>query len=472
MARKRNRSRRKLVENLQVTNMAAEGKAFGRRADGKLIFVENAVPGDVVNVLLTKNKKDYGIGKIADLLEASELRQPAFCEHFGVCGGCKWQYLAYEQQLEYKRLTVEESFRRIGKLDFPEIPPVLGSELTTYYRNKLDFTFSNKRWLTREEVDSGVEMKRDALGFHKPGMFDKVVDVNHCHLQAEPSNEIRNHVRDFALKHELEFYDIREHTGMLRNLIIRSSTQGELMVILSVAQMNPMLFTLLDDLLEHYPDITSLHYVVNKKKNDTLYDQDIITYHGRGYILETLGHRQYKISPKSFFQTNPTQAKSLYDITRDFAELKGEEIVYDLYTGTGSIAIYVADQCAKVVGIEEVEAAIVDAKFNASLNEVSNGDFYAGDVKEMLTDAFAEQHGRPDVLITDPPRAGMHPDVLVQLCKLAPQRIVYVSCNPVTQARDLSALCEQGGYKITKVQPVDMFPHTYHIENVVALEKI
>lgn len=461
--------KRKIVKELEITKIAAEGKGMARR-EGKVIFVENAVPGDIADVRITKNRKDFAIGKVFELKKESPDRVEAFCEYFGVCGGCKWQHLSYEQQAKYKQEIVEESLQRIGKLEFPSIMPILGAEKTQYYRNKMEFTFSNKRWLSLEEVNSDEAIeKRNAVGLHVPGLFDKVVDIEHCYLQGEPSNDIRNAIRQYAKDHELTYYDLREHKGFLRNLIIRTTTLGELMVILSVAEpKQDVIEALMNHLLCEFPQITSLHYVVNQKKNDTLYDQDIITFHGRGYIFEAFEDLKYKISPKSFFQTNSYQGVRLYQIVRDFAELKGDELVYDLYTGTGSIALFLAKNCRKVVGIETVEAAIEDAKFNAELNGMDNTAFYAGDVKEMLGGEFVEANGMPDVLVTDPPRAGMHKDVVERILEMSPSKIVYVSCNPVTQARDLQLLSES--YSIEKVQPVDMFPHTYHIENVVLLK--
>ncbi len=465
----RRRQRKKLIKDAEISNMAAEGKAFWRH-NGKVIFVEDGIPGDVADILIHKKKKDYAIGRIAELKQASPLRIEPFCQHFGVCGGCKWQMISYEQQLAYKSLTVVEAFQRIGKLDFPTPLPILGADPNRYYRNKMDFSFSNKKWLTKAEIDSEAAFNRNGLGFHKPGMFDKVVDIEHCYLQAAPSNEIRNAIRDYAIQNDLSFYDIIQQEGLLRNLIIRSSSLGEWMVLLSFGEDIAAARTaLLDHLVEKFPQITSLHYVINTKKNESLYDLDIHTYHGRGHIFESLEDLKFKISPKSFFQTNSAQAERLYQVVRDFANLQGEEVVYDLYTGTGSIGLFLARHCKKVVGIEEVEAAIEDAKFNAQLNQIDNSSFFAGDVRQLLNADFLQEHGQVDLLVTDPPRAGMHPDVVQEILKMAPKRIVYVSCNPITQARDLQALSTQ--YKITSVQPVDMFPHTYHVENVVALER-
>lgn len=471
MARRRNRKRRKILEQVEMTAMAAEGRAMGHQ-DGKVIFVENAIPGDVVDVIVHKNKTDYAIGKIQTLHQASDLRKEPFCQHFGICGGCKWQHLVYEQQLIYKQQIVEESLRRIGKLEFDEIMPILGSEKTRFFRNKLEYTFSNSRWMFEEEINSGEEItNRNALGFHVPKLFHKIVEITDCHLQPSPSNEIKNVVRDFAYEHGLGFYDILQNTGFLRNLLIRNSIKGELMVIVSMGEeQETNRVALLDHLLEKFPQITSLHYVINQKKNDTLFDQDIITYHGKGYIDEYLEELKFKISPKSFFQTNPYQALRLYSVVRDFANLQGNEIVYDLYTGTGSIAQFVARYCQKVVGVEEVADAIKDAKYNAKENKLDNCVFLTGDVKEHLNEDFVKEHGQPDLLITDPPRAGLHKTVVENILKIAPQRVIYVSCNPATQARDLGLMAEQ--YRVLKVQPVDMFPHTYHIENVVLLEKV
>ncbi len=467
MARRR---KNKVIEELRIESMATEGKGMGRH-NGKVVFVEGTVPGDVAKVLIQRNKKDYSTARVLDLLQASDQRIEAFCQHFGDCGGCKWQFLEYAQQLAYKQGIVEEAFRRIGKLEFPEPFPILGCAEPTFYRNKMEYTFSNKRWITQEEVDAGGEIdSRHGLGFHIRGHFDKIVDIHKCYLQDDYGNAIRNAVRKHALANDLSFYNISEHGGLLRNLIIRNSSLGEWMVIVSMGEDQPANRQgLLDMLVADFPEITSLHYVVNQKKNDTLFDQDIICYHGRGHIFESFEGIKYKISPKSFFQTNPAQGLKLYEITRAFADLQKEDIVYDLYTGTGSIALFVAEHCAKVFGIEEVEMAIEDAKFNAALNGIDNAQFFAGDVKQVWTDEFVAEHGRPDVLITDPPRAGMHADVVAMIMKLRPSKIVYVSCNPVTQARDLQLM--QDSYKIEKIQPVDMFPQTPHIENVVLLQR-
>lgn len=460
------------LPNIAISQTAAEGKTLARHEDGRIIFVEGAVPGDVVDVQVIKSKKDYIEAKTVRVVSPSPDRVVPFCQHFGVCGGCKWQQLRYEKQAEYKQQLVDEALRRIGKLQFPPLLPIIKAPQHQYYRNKLEFTFSNKRWLTNDEIASeSAHIERNAVGFHIPGMFDRIVDIQHCYLQNDPSNAIRNSLRQYALQQNWSFYDVKEHRGFLRNLIVRTTNTGEVLVILSVGYDDAEKIQLaMDFLVEQFPHLTSYHYVVNTKKNDTLYDLDIVTYHGRGFLYEQLEDLRFKVSPKSFFQTNTTQALALYQTARQFAQLQPTDTVYDLYTGTGSIGIFMARQCKKVIGIEEVEAAIADANYNAQLNGFQNTHFYAGDVKKLLTVDMVQQHGKPDVLITDPPRAGMHADVIQILLELSPRRIVYVSCNPSTQARDLQLLAAR--YNITQVQPVDMFPHTFHIENVVALELI
>ncbi len=467
MGRKRNR-KNKILENIEITAIAAEGKGFGK-LDGKAIFVEDGVPGDIVDVFVTRNKKDYAKGKTHKRHQASKDRQPAFCKHFGVCGGCKWQDIAYETQLAYKQSIVEQAFSRVGKLDYPEIMPIIGGEITEEYRNKMEYTFSDKRWLTVEEIETGEEIEDNGgLGFHVRGVHSKVVDIYHCYLQKTLTNDIRNAVRDFALENGLTFYNIYSNIGFLRNLILRNTTLGQWMLILCCGEdKREEVHALLDHLISKFPQLSSVNYVINLKKNDTIFDQEVINYHGDDHIVEVFEGIHFKISPKSFFQTNPYQGLKLYQITREFADLKGEEFVFDLYTGTGSIALFVAKACKKVVGIEEVDAAIIDAKFNAEFNKIDNAHFFVGDVRKTLNDDLVAMHGKPDVVITDPPRAGMHADVVDELLKLAPAKIVYVSCNPVTQARDLQLLSAK--YKILKVQPVDMFPHTHHIENVALL---
>lgn len=460
----------KILSNIAITDIAAEGQAIARH-NGKVIFVENAVPGDVADLLVLRQKNDFSQTRIQQLISPSPDRTTPFCQHFGICGGCRWQQLEYDRQAQYKQQIAEDAFRRIGKLQHPPFLPIIKAVPETYYRNKLEFTFSTKRWLTNDEIAREDETpNRNALGFHVGGMFDRVVDVQHCHLQPEPSNSIRNFVRQIAQQQDLSFYDLKNHEGLLRNLIIRTTTTNEVMVNVCFGHDDAeKRALLLDALVQQFPQITSLHYTINTKRNDSIFDQQVITYQGRGYIIETLENLQFKISPKSFFQTNPYQTLQLYKIVRNFAQLTPDETVYDLYTGTGSIALFVAQQCKQVIGIEEVPDAIADAKQNASHNQIHNAHFYAGDVKKLLNNELTQIHGQPDVLITDPPRAGMHADVVQQIIDFAPKRIVYVSCNPATQARDLQLLANN--YAVNAVQPVDMFPHTFHVENVAVLEQ-
>lgn len=473
MARK---SRSFIAPAVSIHGVADRGKGVGRTADGMVLFVDGAVPGDVVDVFVQKKKGGFGEGRIENLLIPSPQRTEPFCAHFSVCGGCKWQNLDYSAQLTHKNQAVLDAFQRIAKVPVGEFLPILGAPETTHYRNKLEFAFSNKRWLLPEELPSdpspGMEGPgpQPGLGFHRAGAFDKVVDIHHCWLQAEPSNAIRNAAREIALAQGLDFYDVRRHVGFLRNLMVRLTTTGELMLLFSFARNEPeTIRTYLDALLDRFKgQITSLLYCINPKLNDTVFDLEMITYTGKGFVEENLGGLRFKIGPKSFFQTNSVQAKNLYDIVVQFAGLTGSENVYDLYTGTGSIALYVARYCRQVVGIEEIPEAIADAEENRTLNGIENAIFYAGDVKNVLSPEFIEQHGRPDLVITDPPRAGMHEKAVRFLLELAAPRIVYVSCNPATQARDLQLLAEK--YEVRKAQPVDMFPHTHHIENVALLE--
>lgn len=468
-----------IIPNITLTHMATEGKAIGKTPEGKVIFVENGLPHDIADIRIFEQKKDYAVGKIHQLHQASPYRIDPFCTHFGVCGGCKWQYLQYSQQAIYKQEMVLNALTHIGKLNIPPIMPIIQANPNTFYRNKLEFTFANKKWQyqlpeAQNTEPNTTEPNTNALGFHVPRFFDKVVDIQKCYLQNDFSNTLRNTLRTYAFEHNLTFYDLKKHEGFLRNLIIRTASfTNETMVILSVAQNNEAeLMPLMQFLKEKFENqITSLHYAINPKLNDTLFDIDIITYYGRGYIYEKLGNCMYKISPKSFFQTNSYQAQNLYKVVQEFAGLEPHHTLYDLYTGTGSIALYLAHQCAQVIGIEEVQAAIDDANFNTQLNGISNAHFYAGDVKKLLTNELVQKHGQPHVLITDPPRAGMHTAVIDTLLAIAPQKIVYVSCNPSTQARDLQLLTQTDLYSIQKIQPVDMFPHTFHIENVVLLEK-
>ena len=459
-----------LLEKVPVTGVAAEGKAIAW-VDGMTVFVPFAVPGDVADIQITKKKSNYAEGKVTRFESFSENRADPFCEHFGTCGGCKWQILPYGEQLKYKQKQVEDNLTRIGKVELPEISPILGAPETTFYRNKLEFTFSDKRWLTEKEISSGSEPRQmDALGFHIPGMFDKVLDINKCWLQDDLSNQIRNAARDFCLKNKFSFFDLRNQSGLMRTLILRNTSVGEWMVIVVFyeddAEKREML---LNFLAGKFPQITSLLYIINRKANDTITDQEVICWKGREYIVEEMEGLQFKIGPKSFYQTNSRQAYSLYKVAREFAGLSGSERVYDLYTGTGTIANFVARNAGKVIGIEFVEEAIEDARKNSRNNNIENTSFFAGDMRKILTVDFIREHGRPDVIITDPPRAGMHDDVIGAILFAEPQRIVYVSCNPATQARDLNLLDSK--YRVARVQPVDMFPQTHHVENVVLLER-
>ncbi len=462
--------RKKTLQNVSITGIADKGRGVGRTADGKVVFVEEVVPGDVVDVLVLRKKNGVMQGIPLDYRQHSADRTEPFCTHFQVCGGCKWQHLTYDKQLEHKEKVVREALQRIGKVEVEDFQPILGAADTTFYRNKMEFAFSSKRWLTKEEIETNAEVDRDhALGFHRPGQFDKIVDIEKCWLQPDPSNAIRNGVRAIAIEQGLRFFDNREKEGFLRSLLLRITDIGEVMVLFSFGEDDQAKReAFLEAVLQRFPQITTLCYCINTKVNDYLMDLDMITYHGKGYIEEQLGHVRFKIGPKSFFQTNTRQGKNLYDIAVAFADLQGHENVYDLYTGVGSIALYLAQNCRRVVGIEEIEAAIVDARANARLNNIDNTVFYAGDVKDMLTQEFVDQYGKPDVLITDPPRAGMHQQVVDMLLHLEAPRIVYVSCNPATQARDLNLLAAK--YAVRKARPVDMFPHTHHIENVALLE--
>ncbi len=466
---KRKNIKRAIVENIEITGIADKGRSIGRGEDGKVIFVEDAIPGDVVDVSIYKSKKGYAEGRAINFHKYSESRAEPFCEHFGVCGGCKWQNLKYEAQLEHKQLTVSNAMSRIGKIEIKEFLPIVPCLENTFYRNKTEFAFSNKRWLTKEEVAEGKSNFEDVLGFHRSGAFDKIVPINKCFLQQDPSNEIRNTLHAIGIEQKLEFYDVKAETGFLRHMLLRITRLGEVMLIISFFKENEKLRkTYLDEVLKRLPNINSLLYCINPKVNDFILDLKIHTYHGNDFIKEQLGDIQFKIGPKSFFQTNTQQAERLFDTVVKFAELDGSQNVYDLYTGIGSIALYIAKFCKQVVGIEEVESAIEDAKENATLNNFENTVFYAGDVKNILSPDFADKHGRPDLVITDPPRAGMHEEVIKILLLLESPRIVYVSCNPATQARDLNLLDEK--YEILKLQPVDMFPHTHHIETVALLQ--
>ncbi len=466
MARKK--KKQETVQNIVITGIADKGRGIGRDEEGRVLFVERVAPGDIVDVLVYKKKKNHLEAYPVKYLKYSEERVRPFCEHFGVCGGCKYQHITYEAQLKYKQNVVENAIRRIGKIEVEELQPILPVESNTYYRNKLEFTFSNKRWLTSGELKAGVSNLEDVLGFHRPGGFDKIVDIKHCYLQPDPSNDIRNFLRDLAIEMGFEFYDAREHEGFARNIVIRTTTLGEtmLIVVFKEAKME-LIKPYLDEVIRVFPMLTSLYYCINPKMNDFILDLEMDHYHGSLSIEEMLRDVRFKIGPKSFFQTNPKQATRLFELVEEFAGLTGEENVYDLYTGLGSIALFIAHKCKQVVGIEEVEAAIDDARKNMELNNIDNAVFYVGDVKDVLDPGFAKKHDKPDVVITDPPRAGMHAKVVNTLLELDAPKIVYVSCNPATQARDLNLLKEK--YKVAKMRPVDMFPHTHHIENVALL---
>ena len=467
------RKRREKIqfENIEVIDAGAKGVSVAKAPDGKVIFIPNVGPGDVVDIQTMKKKRAYYEGKATKIHKYSEYRTEPVCQHFGSCGGCKWQNMKYDRQLFYKNREVFNNLTRIGKIELPEFEPILGSEKQFYYRNKMEFSFSNSRWMTEEEINSDKEIDNsNALGFHIPRMWDKILDITHCWLQEDPSNAIRNEVRDFANKHNLEFFNPREHSGLLRTLMLRTASTGEIMVLIQFFDDNKEQRELiLDHLAEVFPQITSLQYVVNQKANDTIYDQDVVLYKGRDYILEEMEGLQFSINAKSFYQTNSDQAYELYKITRDFAGLTGEELVYDLYTGTGTIAQFVSKKAKKVVGVEAVPEAIEDAKENAKRNNITNCEFYVGDMKDVFNEEFIATHGQPDIIITDPPRDGMHKDVVAQILNIAPKRVVYVSCNSATQARDLALMDDM--YKVIRVRPVDMFPQTHHVENVVLLEK-
>ena len=468
MARK---NRKAVFENVEVLDAGAKGKSIAKAPDGKIILINNAVPGDIATVQTYKKRKAYYEGKAISFQQLSEKRVDPVCQHFGVCGGCKWQHMAYEQQLFYKQQEVENNLKRIGKIKLPAIDPILGARKIYFYRNKMEFSFSSNRWLSPEEIESAPQgLDRHALGFHAPGMWDKIIDIQKCHLQEDPSNAIRNYIRDFAKQNDIPFYNPRAQEGLLRSLMIRTASTGELMVLLQFFyQDDKNQSLLLDTIRTTFPEITSLLYVINTKGNDTLYDQEILLHSGKMYIEEEMEGFRFRIQAKSFYQTNSAQAYELYKVTRDFAGLTGDEIVYDLYTGTGTIAQFISRNARKVIGIEAVPDAIRDAKENANVNGIDNCTFHVGDMKTILTPEFIRENGQPDVVITDPPRDGMHRDVIEQIKNALPGRIVYVSCNSATQARDLQLLDQY--YQVQKVRPVDMFPQTYHVENVVLLER-
>ena len=457
-----------IIENVEIVDVAAEGKSIAK-IDDMVVFIPYGAPGDIVDIKLDKKKKSFAEAHIERMVRPSEIRIEPFCEHFGVCGGCKWQHLPYDFQLKFKRQQVVDALQRIAKVEIPEIPTTIGSDNTTCYRNKLEYTFSNKSWLTFEQMKSGEEFPdRNAVGFHIPGAFDKVLNINKCWLQDNISNEIRLFIRDYALSKGYTFYDLKNQQGLMRTIMVRIASTCEIMLIVVFGEDNPEAVNdVMEAIKEKFPQITSLLYVINLKVNDTIGDQEVITYSGKPYIEEEMEGLKFRIGPKSFYQTNSHQAYKLYSKTREFAHLTGNELVYELYTGTGTIANFVARQCRKVVGVEYVPEAIDDARLNSQVNGIDNTLFYAGDMKDILTDSFVAEHGVPDVMIIDPPRAGMHEDVVKVILNAAPKRIVYVSCNPATQARDVALLdCK---YKITDIQPVDMFPHTHHVENIIAM---
>ncbi len=460
--------KRKIIENVFIETIAAEGKCLGK-INGQAVFVAGVAPGDVVDLKIIKRKKNYLEGRVIRFREYSKERIEPFCEHFGLCGGCKWQHIPYPLQAAAKRQQIIDHFSRIGKFPFPEVNDIVTPSKTTQYRNKLEYTFSNKRWLTQEEIDTQQEIDRDGVGFHIPGQFDKVVDIHECHLQEESTNEIRNALRTFARESGMSFYDISQNKGLLRNLVIRMSTLGQLMIIVQFGERDEKnALKVMDFLQKEFPQIDSLYYVVNLKKNETFHDQELILHSGRAWIEEKIGDLTFRIGPKSFFQTNTEQTERLYTKAMEMAQLSGTENVYDLYCGTGTIACYAAKNSQKVIGIESIGEAIDDARTNAEINGLDNTVFITGDVREIMNDEFFMHHGRPDVIITDPPRAGMHPDVVEAILEATPRRIVYVSCNPASQARDLKALTTH--YIIEEVQPFDMFPHTHHLENIVSLK--
>ena len=469
MSRKKKRSAP--LTDVTIDAYAAEGKSIAHLPDGKVLFVEGVVPGDVINAVITKDKKSWAQGRVTQLVKPSDLRVEPFCQHFGVCGGCKWQMLPYSKQLEYKQQQVEDQLKRIGHVALPEIQPISGSAYERFYRNKLEFTFSSQRYRTFEEIAERSEKfaPEPALGFHAPGLFDKVVEIHTCYLQHEPTNTLLKVLREYSQANNLSYHDIKQHTGWLRNVTIRVTTTNEVLINLVVHHEDESArIAILEHIKTNVPGITSLHYTINGKMNDSIYDQDVICYYGKPHIEEKLEGFRFKISPKSFFQTNSTQAETLYRITRDFAGLTGNEVLYDLYCGPGSIGIFCSKGAKKVIGIELIEDAIKDAYENAAMNGLDHCKFFAGDVADICTDEFFAEHGKPDVIITDPPRAGMHEKLVQQILKMRAPRVVYVSCNPATQARDLQLL--DAAYKIVKLQPVDMFPHTHHIENVALLE--
>ncbi|MCP4883456.1 MAG: 23S rRNA (uracil(1939)-C(5))-methyltransferase RlmD [Flavobacteriales bacterium] len=460
-----------LFENIEVVDTAAKGKTVAKSPDGRVVFLSNAVPGDIVDIRTGRKRKSYFEGKAIKFHHLSDKRVDPVCEHFGLCGGCKWQHMNYQDQLFYKQKEVTNNLLRIGHLELPEVTPIAGCEKIYFYRNKMEFSFSDSRWLTEEELKSDIEFEdKNACGFHIPGMWDKILDVNQCHLQEDPSNAIRNSIKEFAIENNIAFFNPRQRTGILRTLMIRISSTGEIMLVLQLFKEDKEKRELLLNYIANtFREITSLQYIINEKGNDSIYDQDIILFKGRDHIFEEMEGLKFKINAKSFYQTNSTQAYELYKIARDFADLQGDEIVYDLYTGTGTIAQFVASKAKKVVGVEAVPQAIEDAKENAKMNGIENTVFYDGDMAKVFTQDFIEENGHPDLIITDPPRDGMHQKVVAQILNILPEKVVYISCNSATQARDLALMKEE--YVIEKSQAVDMFPQTHHVENVVLLKR-
>ena len=459
-----------VIQQVTITDVAAQGKALAR-IDNFVTFVSNALPGDVVDVQLTRRRKSYQEGYAINFHSLSEKRATPFCEHFGVCGGCRWQDLKYSEQLYYKQKEVSDIFTRIGKVAFPQPEPIIGSASEKFYRNKLEFTFSNRRWLSQEEIrEEGKITEKNGLGFHIRSKFDKILDLKNCWLQPEPSNSIRQSIRDFTTSESCSYFDMLNHSGLLRNLIIRTSSAGEVMAVVIFFENDPAAINkILSHLRDAHPEVTSLMYAINSKANDSIYDLEFLLFSGKDHIIEKMDNLEFRIGPKSFFQTNTDQGLRLYRLVKDYAGLKGNETVYDLYTGTGTIAIFLSGLAGKVIGIESIEEAINDARMNSAVNNITNTTFICGDIRDVLNEELSAKEGRPDIIVTDPPRAGMHPDVVRSILIASPEKIVYISCNPATQARDISILSEQ--YDITRIQPVDMFPQTYHIENIVLLMK-
>ncbi|MDR1793722.1 MAG: 23S rRNA (uracil(1939)-C(5))-methyltransferase RlmD [Bacteroidales bacterium] len=467
---KKNKKERPVINNVLITDAGAQGMSIGK-VEKKVIFVPFGVPGDIVDVQIMHSKRAYFEGKICNIVQPSAYRTDAVCRYFGTCGGCKWQNMSYTKQLFYKQKIVKDNFHRLGKFPFPPLEPIIASKAVFSYRNKIEYSFADKKWLTSEEI-SQTEMeipRTNALGFHLPNIFDKVLDIEYCHLHDATGNNVRNAVREFALEKGITFANIRSHSGLLRNLIIRSTTIGDIMVILVVRCFNEQAESVLQFIVDTFPELTSVMYIENSKYNDSIHDLQAHTFAGKDFMTEKMGDLEFKIAPLAFFQTNSQQAYKLYQTLLTMADAKPEDVVYDLYTGTGTIALFVAKSVKKVIGIEYIESAIESAKENATLNGITNADFYAGDTLHILTDEFIAQNGEPNIVITDPPRGGMHYKVIERLLKMSPSKIVYVSCNPATQARDIALLAED--YKVTKVQPVDMFPHTQHVENIALLEK-